>query len=62
MTLRILLLVAALGAARGALFAALVPGLATALALPFLGETPTLPELGGLAIVTVAMAVALRSR
>lgn len=54
--------VAVLGASRGALFAALVPGTASALAYPVLGEVPGRAELVGLAVVTTGMLVALRSR
>ncbi len=54
--------VASLGAAKGALFAALVPGMAAALALPILNERPAINEIAGLAVVTVAMIVALRAR
>ena len=51
--------VALLGAARGALFAALVPGMAILLAIPLLDEWPGLGELAGLSLVTLGMATAL---
>ena len=51
--------VAILGAARGALFAALVPGLAVLLAFPLLGESPSALELVGVVAVTVGMVLAL---
>lgn len=54
--------VGALGAARGSLFAALVPGLAAVMSYPVLGEAPGVPELAGLAVVTTGMVVAIRAR
>ncbi len=51
--------VASLGAARGALFAALVPGVAVLLAFPLLGERPSLTEAAGLLVVTLGMTAAL---
>lgn len=48
-----------LGAARGALFAALVPGIVVLLAYPALGETPNIWELSGLLIVSLGMVFAL---
>jgi drug/metabolite transporter (DMT)-like permease len=48
-----------LGAARGALFAALVPGTTVLLAYPALGETPNAWELSGLVIVSAGMFYAL---
>jgi len=51
--------VALLGAARGAVFAALVPGVAVLLAMPLLGEAPGMVEVAGLAVVTGGMLVAL---
>lgn len=51
--------VALLGAACGALFAALVPVSAILLAIPLLGEWPGPGELAGLALVTLGMLVAL---
>ena len=51
--------VALLGAARGALFAALVPGTAVLLAFPLLGERPTALELAGLMLVSLGMVAAL---
>jgi len=54
--------VALLGAARGAVFAALVPGVAIVLAYPVLGERPTWLELSGLAIVSLGMVYALGLR
>lgn len=47
--------VALLGAGRGAVFAALVPGTAMILAYPVLGERPQTLELAGLALVTFGM-------
>ncbi len=52
--------VAILGASRGAVFAALVPGVAVLLSAPVLGEAPSLLEFGGLLVVTFGMACALR--
>ena len=51
--------VALLGASRGAVFAALVPGIAVILALPVLGEVPTIVEIVGVCVVTVGMVAAL---
>lgn len=51
--------VAILGAARGALFAALVPGFAALFAFPILGEVPSLYHLCGLGLVAVGMVLAL---
>lgn len=48
-----------LGAARGAVFAALVPAFSLLVAIPLLGETPTALQLAGVAIVTVGMVLAL---
>jgi len=52
--------VASLGAARGALFGALVPGLAVLWAYPVLGEVPTWRELLGFVTVTAGMVYVLR--
>ena len=51
--------VALLGAARGAVFAALVPGTAVLLAYPLLGEAPSTREIFGLGLVTLGMVWAL---
>ena len=51
--------VAILGAARGAVFAALVPTFTLLLAIPLLGETPTALQLLGVAFVTAGMVFAL---
>lgn len=51
--------VAILGASRGAVFAALVPGIAVILALPVLGEVPTIVEIIGVCVVTIGMVAAL---
>jgi drug/metabolite transporter (DMT)-like permease len=51
--------VAILGAARGAVFAALVPAFALLLAIPLLAERPTPLQLTGVAFVTVGMLLAL---
>lgn len=51
--------VALLGASRGAVFAALVPGLSVLLAYPVLGEVPSLHELAGLAVVSLGVSGAL---
>ncbi|MFD2205287.1 DMT family transporter [Kiloniella antarctica] len=51
--------VALLGASRGAVFAALVPGIAVILALPVLGEVPTIAEIIGVCVVTLGMVAAL---
>ena len=51
--------VALLGAARGAVFAALVPGFALLMAYPALGEVPSARELLGVAVVTLGMTGAL---
>lgn len=48
-----------LGVGRGALFSALVPGIAIILAIPVLGELPTPFVIVGLACVTLGMVVAL---
>lgn len=52
--------VAILGVARGALFPALVPGVAALLAYPALGEAPGAAQLAGLAIVSVGILAAGR--
>jgi len=54
--------VAALGAARGALFAALVPGLVTIFAYPTLGEVPSTWQIVGLVLATGGMLLALGLR
>ena len=51
--------VAILGAARGAVFAALVPAFSLLVAIPLLRETPTALQLAGVAVVTVGMLLAL---
>ena len=51
--------VALLGAARGAIFAALVPGFALLMAYPALGEVPSGRGLLGVAVVTAGMFAAL---
>jgi drug/metabolite transporter (DMT)-like permease len=51
--------VAILGAARGAVFGALVPGLALLFAIPILGQFPTRLQITGVAFVTVGMLFAL---
>lgn len=51
--------VALLGAARGAVFATTVPGIAVILAYPVLGEVPTSMEIVGVASVSVGMILAL---
>lgn len=51
--------VAILGAARGAVFAALGPGLTVLLGIPLLGEHPGLAELAGLLLVSAGMLAAL---
>jgi drug/metabolite transporter (DMT)-like permease len=51
-----------IGASRAALFASFVPGFAVVIAYPVLGETPSLLELVGLALVTIGMIVTLRSK
>ena len=51
-----------LGAARGAIFGALVPGLALLLAVPILAEVPTGLQLMGVAVVTIGMLVAFWRR
>jgi drug/metabolite transporter (DMT)-like permease len=51
--------VAILGAARGAVFAALVPSFALLIAIPTLHETPTRLQLAGVALVSVGMVLAL---
>lgn len=51
--------VACLGAARGALFGALVPGLAVIFAYPVLGEVPNMMELAGVLLVSTGMIYAL---
>lgn len=51
--------VACLGAARGAAFAALVPGLAVLFAYPVLGEVPSWMELAGVLVVSGGMVYAL---
>ncbi len=48
------------GAARGAVFAALVPGMAVLFAYPALNEVPTWLELAGVGTVTAGMVLALR--
>ena len=51
--------VAILGAARGAVFAALVPAFSLLLAVPMLHETPSEPQLVGVVFVTAGMVFAL---
>jgi drug/metabolite transporter (DMT)-like permease len=51
--------VAILGAARGAVFAALVPAFSLLLAIPLLHETPTRLQLAGVVLVTAGMVFAL---
>ena len=51
--------VAILGAARGAVFAALVPAFSLLLAIPLLHETPTPLQLVGVLLVTAGMVFAL---
>jgi drug/metabolite transporter (DMT)-like permease len=51
--------VAILGAARGAVFAALVPTVSLVLAIPLLGEIPTELQLLGVVLVTTGMLFAL---
>jgi drug/metabolite transporter (DMT)-like permease len=51
--------VAILGAARGAVFAALVPAFSLLLAIPLLHETPTALQLVGVVFVTAGMVFAL---
>ena len=51
--------VALLGASRGAVFAALVPGFAVLMAYPALGEVPSWRELLGVAVVSAGMVAAL---
>ena len=51
--------VAILGAARGAVFAALVPSFSLLLAIPLLGEIPTALQLVGVVLVTIGMVFAL---
>jgi drug/metabolite transporter (DMT)-like permease len=51
--------VAILGAARGAVFAALVPSFSLLLAIPMLHEIPTRLQLAGVVLVTAGMMFAL---
>ncbi|MCZ4282742.1 DMT family transporter [Kiloniella laminariae] len=51
--------VSLLGAARGAVFAALVPGIAVLLAYPILGESLSVLEFAGVCVVTIGMVGAL---
>jgi drug/metabolite transporter (DMT)-like permease len=51
--------VALLGAARGAVFAALVPSFSLLLAIPLLHELPTHLQLVGVALVSVGMVLVL---
>jgi drug/metabolite transporter (DMT)-like permease len=51
--------VALLGAARGAVFGALVPSFSLLIAIPLLHETPTAPQIVGVALVTLGMLFAL---
>ena len=51
--------VAILGAARGAVFATLVPGVAILLAIPVLDEMPNLLEISGVLAVTAGMVYSL---
>jgi len=48
-----------LGPSRGALFPSMVPGLATLLGIPVLGEMPTLTQLAGLAVATFGLLLAI---
>lgn len=50
--------VAILGASRGAVFASLVPALATLLAIPVLGEWPSAAELAGVGVVSMGVLLA----
>lgn len=54
--------VAMLAAARGAVFAALVPAVAVLLAFPVLGQAPGIRELAGVTVVTIGMICALGLR
>jgi drug/metabolite transporter (DMT)-like permease len=54
--------VASLGPTRTSLFTAAVPCVTTLAAIPLLGEMPSRVALSGVAIVTLGMAVGLRSR
>jgi drug/metabolite transporter (DMT)-like permease len=54
--------VALLGAARGAVFAALVPSVSLLIAIPLLHETPTPMQIGGVVLVTLGMLFALGLR
>lgn len=49
-----------LGAGMASLFTALVPALTTLLAWPVLGEQPGVAQIGGVALVTVGMVIAIR--
>jgi drug/metabolite transporter (DMT)-like permease len=51
-----------LGASRAALFVALVPPMVTLIAWPVLGEQPTMLSLGGVALVSLGMAIAVLRR
>lgn len=50
--------IAILGAARGALYTALVPGIAVLLAIPLLGEMPSHIQFAGVFTVTLGMGIA----
>lgn len=51
--------IAILGAGRGSIFSALVPGISVMIAYPVLGEIPGVLEILGLVVVSIGMSVAL---
>lgn len=52
--------VSSLGAARASLFPALAPGVAIILGVPLADEIPTLPQVGGLIILTAGLLLSIR--
>lgn len=54
--------VSCLGAARASLFPALAPGIAILLGVPLTGEVPTLPQVGGLVVLTAGLFLSIRAQ
>src|SRR5690606_30663269 len=54
--------VSCLGAARASLFPALAPGVAILLGVPLTGEIPTLPQVGGVIVLSAGLSLSIRQR